>query len=105
MKRTLLLSIAFITLANTITPAHAELNIRIPTALQVGAYLTAGTLSGVFSLLTTRFAYFTAQEDIPASGRPEKLFHRIVTLGSGMAAITSGIVSYLAFKNAYQLLK
>lgn len=104
MKRALLLSLAVLTFAST-TPVRAELNIRIPTPIQVGTLVTAGTLTGAFSLLSGRFAYHMTQEEPTNGGRPDKLFHNILTLGSGIAAITSGIISYQALKYAYSLLK
>lgn len=105
MNKIILLSLALIICASTITPARAELNIRIPTPVQVGALITAGTLTGAFSVLAGHFAYHMMQEEPNNGGRPDKLFHGIVTIGSGVAAVTSGIICYQAFKNAIQLLK
>lgn len=74
MKKTLLLSLALLTFAST-TPVRAELNIRIPTPVQVGALVTADTLTGAFSLLAGGCAYQMALENPnPNGGRPDKLF-------------------------------
>ncbi len=105
MKKSLLLSLAFISFVST-TTAHAEINIAIPTAVEAGACITAGVVTGAFSLLAVRFAYQMALENPnPNGGRPDKFFYNTVTIGSLLAAVTSGIVSYHAFKNAYSLLK
>lgn len=104
MKRAILLSLAI--LASSTASTRAELNIRIPTPVQVGALVSAGTLTGAFSLLAGRFAYNMALENPNHNnGRPDKLFYNTLTTGSIIAAITSGIITYQAFKNAYSLLK
>ncbi len=104
MKQSLLLSLALLTCASA-TPARAEINIVIPTAIEAGACITAGVVTGAFSLLAGRFACHTIQENPHNGGRPDKLFYGILTIGSGLAAITSGIISYQSFNNAYKLLK
>lgn len=103
MNKALFLSLALLTSA-TLPARAAELNIRIPTPVAVGALAIAGTVTAAFSLLSSSFAWKMAQEE-SHGGQPDKMFLNSVTIGSGLAAITSGIVSYMAFKNACQLLK
>ena len=104
MKKIIVFSLLFLTFASLTT--RPAINIQIPNSVAAGALVTVGTLTGAFSILAGKSAYDMLQEQSSNNGLiPQKSVLNMLTVGSGLAAITSGIVSYLSFKNAYNLLK